>query len=263
VPETTGMLPENATQVLEEAGFEVTPAERNDPETPPGQVSGTDPGEGALARRGSAVQLFVSLGPQLLDVPQVIGAPEADARTALEAFTVADDSVEQFSPDAAEGTVIAVLDADGAAVAATYPERGALTLVVSVGPVPPVEGLAVGEAQSRLEQAGLTVEFADPAFSNDVAVDVVITADWLDDPMNPGDIVRLTVSKGPEPVAVPNVVGATMSDAVATLEAAGFSVAYELPDIFLPLATVTEQSPAAGEVAPRGSSVRIVGSITL
>jgi beta-lactam-binding protein with PASTA domain/tRNA A-37 threonylcarbamoyl transferase component Bud32 len=263
VPETTGMLPENATQVLEEAGFEVTPAERNDPEIPPGQVSGTDPGEGALARRGSAVQLFVSLGPQLLDVPQVIGAPEADARTALEAFTVADDSVEQFSPDAAEGTVIAVLDADGAAVAATYPERGALTLVVSVGPVPPVEGLAVGEAQSRLEQAGLTVEFADPAFSNDVAVDVVITADWLDDPMNPGDIVRLTVSKGPEPVAVPNVVGATMSDAVATLEAAGFSVAYELPDIFLPLATVTEQSPAAGEVAPRGSSVRIVGSITL
>jgi beta-lactam-binding protein with PASTA domain len=96
-----------------------------------------------------------------------------------------------------------------------------------------------------------------------VPVDVVITADWLDDPMNPGDIVRLTVSKGPEPVAVPNVVGATMSDAVATLEAAGFSVAYELPDIFLPLATVTEQSPAAGEVAPRGSSVRIVGSITL
>jgi eukaryotic-like serine/threonine-protein kinase len=263
VPDTTGMLPDNATQVLEEAGFQVEPAERHDPEVPTGQVSGTDPEDGALTRRGSTVQLFVSLGPQMLDVPQVAGMPEADARTALEAFTVAEDSAEQFSGDVEAGTVIAVLDASGSPVGATHPERGELTLVVSVGAVPPVEGLAVGEAQARLEEAGLTVELADPQYSDDVPVDVVITADWLDDPMNPGDVVRLTVSQGPEPVEVPNVVGATMSDAVATLEAAGFSVSYELPDIFLPLATVKEQSPAAGEVAARGSSVRIVGSLTL
>ncbi|MBM7504586.1 Stk1 family PASTA domain-containing Ser/Thr kinase [Agromyces aurantiacus] len=263
VPQTAGMLPDNAAQALEEAGFQVEPAERTDPEIPKGQVSGTDPDEGALARRGSVVRMFVSLGPQMLDVPNVAGMTEDEARAALDAFTVADDSAEQFSADVEAGRVIAVVGADGAAVAAQYPERGAMTLVVSVGPVPPVEGRAVAEAQTLLEDAGLKVEFTDAQYSPDVPVDVVITADWLDDPMNPGDTVRLTVSKGPEPIAVPNVVGKTMSEAIQILEAAGFTVEKELPEIFWPIATVQEQTPAADELAAPGSSVRIVGSITL
>ncbi|MFE5671412.1 Stk1 family PASTA domain-containing Ser/Thr kinase [Agromyces sp. NPDC056523] len=258
VPDTTGMLPDTATQVLQEAGFEVEPAERNDPLIPPGQVSGTDPEDGALARRGSTVQLFVSLGPQILDVPQVVGLPEADARTALEAFAVAEDSTRQFSPDVEAGAVIAVLDGGGAPVPATYPERGAITLVVSVGRVPPVEGLAVGEAETRLKAAELVVEFADPQFSNDVAVDVVITADWLDDPMNPGDTVRLTVSKGPDLVEVPNVVtGQTIAQARAQLEAAGFAVASNVPPFLEGAVVASAQSPAAGEKVARGTEITV------
>ena len=258
VPDTTGMLPDNATQVLQDAGFQVEPAERHDPEVPTGQVSGTDPENGALTRRGSTVQLFVSLGPQLLDVPQVVGVPEAEARSALEAFTVADDAVDQYSGDVESGAVIAVLDASGAPVAATYPERGGLTLVVSVGPVPPVEGLAVGEAQARLEQAGLTVELAEPQFSSDVPVDVVITADWLDDPMNPGDVVRLTASKGPELLEVPNVItGQTIAEAREQLEAAGFTVASNVPNFLEGAVVASVQSPAAGEQVERGTEVTV------
>ena len=52
---------------------------------------------------GSEVTLLVSLGPQLLPVPDVIGQPEADARTALADFTVADPSLQQFSADVAAG----------------------------------------------------------------------------------------------------------------------------------------------------------------
>lgn len=258
VPDTTGLLPDTATQVLQDAGFQVEPAERHDPEVPTGQVSGTDPENGALTRRGSTVQLFVSLGPQLLDVPQVVGMPEADARSALEAFTVADDAVDQYSGDVESGAVIGVLDASGAPVAATYPERGALTLVVSVGPVPPVEGLAVGEAQARLEQAGLTVELAEPQFSSDVPVDVVITADWLDDPMNPGDVVRLTASKGPELLEVPNVItGQTIAEAREQLEAAGFTVASNVPNFLEGAVVASVQSPAAGEQVERGTEVTV------
>lgn len=258
VPDTTGLLPDTATQVLQDAGFQVEPAERHDPEVPTGQVSGTDPENGALTRRGSTVQLFVSLGPQMLDVPQVAGMPEADARSALEAFTVADDAVDQYSADVESGAVIGVLDASGAPVAATYPERGGLTLVVSVGPVPPVEGLAVGEAQARLEQAGLTVELAEPQFSSDVPVDVVITADWLDDPMNPGDVVRLTASKGPELLEVPNVItGQTIAEAREQLEAAGFTVASNVPNFLEAAVVASVQSPAAGEQVERGTEVTV------
>jgi beta-lactam-binding protein with PASTA domain/tRNA A-37 threonylcarbamoyl transferase component Bud32 len=258
VPDTTGLLPDTATQVLQDAGFQVEPAERHDPEVPTGQVSGTDPENGALTRRGSTVQLFVSLGPQMLDVPQVVGMPEADARSALEAFTVADDAVDQYSGDVESGAVIGVLDASGAPVAATYPGRGGLTLVVSVGPVPPVEGLAVGEAQARLEQAGLTVELAEPQFSSDVPVDVVITADWLDDPMNPGDVVRLTASKGPELLEVPNVItGQTIAEAREQLEAAGFTVASNVPNFLEAAVVASVQSPAAGEQVERGTEVTV------
>ncbi|MEI5584795.1 MULTISPECIES: Stk1 family PASTA domain-containing Ser/Thr kinase [unclassified Agromyces] len=259
VPDTATLMPDSATQVLEEAGFRVEPAERHDPVVPQGQVSGTDPEAGAQARRGSTVQLFVSLGPQLLDVPQVIGLPEADARAQLgELFTVADESTAQFSADVEAGLVIAVLDAEGAAIPATYPELGAVSLVVSAGPVPPVEGLAVGDAQSRLEGAGLVVEFADPAFDDDVPVDVVITADWLDDPMNPGDTVRLTVSKGPDLVEVPNVVtGQTVAQARTQLEELGFAVASNVPQFLEGAVVASVQSPAAGERVKRGTEITV------
>ncbi|BDZ53326.1 hypothetical protein GCM10025870_03990 [Agromyces marinus] len=261
VPDTAELLPADATRLLEGAGFTVEPAERTDPVVPEGQVAGTDPPAGDSARRGSTVTMYVSTGPEILAVPDVIGQPEAAATEALAAFSVG-ESAEQFSRDVEAGLVIAVLAADGSPIAEAYPERGELSLVVSVGPVPPVEGTAVGEAQQRLEDAGLVVDFADPAYSDSVPVDVVVTADWLDDPMNPGDTVRLTVSKGPAPVEVPNVVGKVMTEAIDELEAAGFTVSYEFPDLFLGLATAKEQSPAAGELAPRGSSVRLVGSLT-
>lgn len=259
VPETSTLMPDRAAQVLEEAGFEVELAERTDPVVPEGQVSGTDPEAGAQARRGSTVQLFVSLGPQLLDVPQVVGLPEADARAQLaESFTVVEAATPQFSGDVEAGVVIAVLDADGAAVGGTYPELGELTLVVSVGPVPPVEGLAVGEAQTRLEDAQLVVEFADPVFSDEVPVDVVVTADWLDDPMNPGDTVRLTVSKGPDLVEVPNVVtGQTVAQARTQLEELGFVVSSNVPQFLEGAVVASVQSPAAGERLARGSEITV------
>jgi beta-lactam-binding protein with PASTA domain len=259
VPDTATLMPDSATQVLEEAGFEVELAERNDPVVPQGQVSGTDPAAGAQARRGSTVQLFVSLGPQFLDVPQVVGLPEADARAQLgEFFSVAEEATQQFSAEVEAGNVIAVLDADGAPVGATYPELGALPLVVSVGPVPPVEGLAVGEAQTRLEEAGLVVEFADPVFDDNVPVDVVVTADWLDDPMNPGDTVRLSVSKGPDLVEVPNVVtGQTVAQARAQLEELGFAVSSNVPQFLEGAVVASVQSPAAGERVKRGSEVTV------
>ena len=264
VPETATLAPDSATLVLEEAGFAVEPGERHDPVVPSGQVSGTDPEAGEQARRGSVVTLFVSLGPQMLALPDVVGQPEADARTALGDFTVAEESATQFSGEVAAGNVIAVLGADGAAVAsgADYPELGDLTLVVSAGAVPPVEGLPLAEAQAALENVDLKVQVEDPVFDSTVPTGNVITATWTEDPMRPGSLVVLTPSKGPDLVDVPNVVGKTMAEAIQILEAAEFSVAYELPDLFLPVATVKSQEPAGGQ-AERGSSVRIVGSLTL
>jgi eukaryotic-like serine/threonine-protein kinase len=260
VPETATLAPDNATLVLEEAGFTVEAGERNDPVVPVGQVSGTDPEAGAQARRGSVVTLFVSLGPQMLPLPDVVGRSEADARAALTDFTVAKENAQQFSADVAAGSVIAVLGTDNNPVAAgaDYPEFAGLTLVVSVGEIPAVEGLPVGEAQGALQTAGVVVDFADPEFHDEVPVDHVITASYTSDPMHPGDTVVLTLSKGPDLVEVPNVVtGQTILQAREQLEELGFTVSSNVPGFLEGAVVASVQSPAAGEKLKRGSEVTV------
>ncbi|MFF2369003.1 Stk1 family PASTA domain-containing Ser/Thr kinase [Agromyces sp. NPDC058110] len=255
--------PADAEAALVDAGFTVEQAERSDPEVADGKVSGSDPEPGTQAQRGSKVTMYVSTGPAIIAVPDVVGAEEADARTQLAAFSVAEKPIEQFSGDVAAGLVIAVLTDEGEPVPGEYAERGKLSLVVSVGAVPPVEGQPADEAEAKLTAAGLTVEYNDPVFDNEVPKDHVKTADWTEDPMVPGSKVVLTVSKGPDLVAVPDVVGKTVAEAKDELEAAGFAVSYSLPDVFLEFAKVTSSDPAAGEQAPRGSTITIVGQLTL
>jgi beta-lactam-binding protein with PASTA domain/tRNA A-37 threonylcarbamoyl transferase component Bud32 len=260
VPETATLAPDSATLVLEEAGFTVEPGERNDPAVPKGQVSGTDPEAGAQARKGSVVTLFVSLGPQMLPLPDVTGQPEADARAALSDFTVAPQNAQQFSADIPAGSVIAVLGADNNPVPADaeYPELGGLTLVVSAGEIPAVEGLPVGEAEAALKTAGLAVGFAEPEFHDDVPLDHVITASYSNDPMHPGDTVVLTLSKGPDLVEVPNVVnGQTIAQAREQLEELGFTVSSNVPGFLEGAVVASVQSPAAGEKLKRGSEVTV------
>jgi serine/threonine-protein kinase len=258
VPDVSELAPEDATTVLEEAGFSVEPGERYDPVIPSGQVSGTDPAADEQARRGSTVTMFVSLGPQMLPMPDVIGQPEADARAALTAFRVADDTSVQFSADVAGGSVIAVLDADGNAVGPQYPELGALTLVVSAGAIPPVEGLPVGEAEAALADVNLGVDYAEAEFSDDVPIDHVITASYSNEIMRPGDTVVLTVSKGVDLVEVPNVInGQTVAQAREQLEALGFGVTSNVPTFLEGAVVASVQSPAAGEMLKRGSEVTV------
>ncbi|MCY7412418.1 MAG: PASTA domain-containing protein, partial [Salinibacterium sp.] len=73
-----------------------------------------------------------------------------------------------------------------------------------------------------------------------------------------GDIVDLVTSKGVELVVIPNVIGRTWTEAKPILEEAGFDLDYNFfadagPDFF----TVSSLDPAAGESAPRGSTVRV------
>lgn len=265
VPATANLAPAAATAALEKAGFSVEPAERNDPVIEKGKVSGTDPEAGEQAQRGSTVTLYVSQGPQILPVPEVRGAPSADARATLKDFTVVDPNVLQFSDDVAADTVIDVLDADGKSVGAEYPELGELTLVVSAGPIPNVIAMPSADAEAALTKAGLKFAYLDSVFDNsgEIADGSVVAAEPTTEVVRQGDTINLTLSKGQDLVEVPDVVGKTMTEAKAELEKAEFDVSYSLPDLFLDLATVTSSDPPAGEKRVRGSTITIVGQLTL
>lgn len=259
VPATSGEQLARAQEKLEEAGFQVEQSQRNDPVVAKDLVSGTDPAAGEQARRGSVVTLYVSLGPRILPVPDVIGLPEAEARSALgEEFAVGEDAVAQFDAEIAAGSVIALLDGDGNPLPAEYPEQAPITLVVSVGPVPDVVGLPVAEAEAALVDANLTPSRGEAQFSDEVPIDEVISAEPQNDPMRPGDTVVLVLSKGPDLVEVPNVItGQTIAQARAQLEGLGFTVTSNVPPFLEGAVVAAKQSVAAGERVKRGSELAV------
>ena len=72
-----------------------------------------------------------------------------------------------------------------------------------------------------------------------------------------GTSVRINVSKGPQPIAVPSVVGDPIDQATATLQGAGFQTSQTFVDSTQPANTVISQSPGAGSSAAKNSTVSL------
>jgi eukaryotic-like serine/threonine-protein kinase len=137
---------------------------------------------------------------------------------------------------------------------------------VSVGPIPAVRGLTVEAAQAALAARDLTgIVGGESEFDNDVPLGDVLRVERTSDaPVRPGSTLTIIVSRGPDLVEVPNVVGKSINDAVDLLEAAGFSVTLDtnvppgLRDS--PLAAVQATNPAGGERVLRNSDVTVVAN---
>lgn len=259
----SGTAPDAARAALTELGLVVADAttEVHDPEIAPGLVVETDPALGSTVTRGSTVTLALSIGPSSIELPTVIGLQESAAREALSDFAVQDTTVQQFD-DQPAGIVLDLLDADGASLAdaAEYLERQAITLVVSAGPLPSVEGLTVDSAASQLSQVGVSIGSSDRTeYSDTLPEGVVIRAESPNGaPVLVGGSVDLVVSKGPELFAIPDVLGKTVADAVAELEAAGFVVPDTgLSDALQQALKVQAINPGVGEMRRKGSTVTI------
>jgi serine/threonine-protein kinase len=85
VPEVTGLSAEDATAELEAEGLkaEVLPGRVHSAEAE-GDVAEQSPGEGTEAAEGDTIQLTISKGPRMLDVPDVTGRDVDEARSTLE-----------------------------------------------------------------------------------------------------------------------------------------------------------------------------------
>ncbi|MFY9587099.1 MAG: PASTA domain-containing protein [Actinomycetota bacterium] len=193
-----------------------------------------------------------------VDVPAVAGKSKAAAQALLRdaGFKVQTD-VENSST-VREGFVIRAEPEGSARKGST------IMLIISSGPVtvrmPDVKGLSFDEAERQLLDLKLKVERKD-AFSPTVEKGHVISQSKdLDDVVEQGTTIVLTVSKGVERVAVPNVVGKTEAEANQMLTAAGFTVTVQKADNdTVPAGKVISQTPAAGK-ANKGSAVTIVVS---
>ncbi|MFD0342870.1 Stk1 family PASTA domain-containing Ser/Thr kinase [Streptomyces sp. NPDC127117] len=84
VPDVTGLSVEDATAALAEEGLKarVRPGRVNSPEDA-GDITRQSPGEGAEAAEGDTVELTVSDGPRMIDVPDVTGKDIDEATSEL------------------------------------------------------------------------------------------------------------------------------------------------------------------------------------
>jgi serine/threonine-protein kinase len=271
VPDVAGRSFAEAQQILAEQSLQAVQADVYDIDAPGGVVVGTDPAAGSRLEKDATVSVLVSLGPQPQTVQALAGTTAGDARGILQSInlTVAEPDQEFFT-DAEAGSVIAVsiapraggdqFDCTGGCTAL---EGDTAILSVSVGPVPNVFGETVESATQILAEKNLSVAGTFEEYRDDLEAGLVVYVaqregggDW-----RPGESVTLAVSRGPEPVEVPDVVGDSVSDAVAELEGVGFQVGGldgVLP-IFWDIYRVNGTSPAAGELAVPGSTVTITG----
>jgi serine/threonine-protein kinase len=159
-------------------------------------------------------------------------------------------------------------DVDATYVFAQTPKAGErtqkgnfVTIYVSTGPpkteVPSVVGLALDRALSELRDAELKWKVV-PIDSDEPEGEVVRQTPRAGASVAEGTSVSLRVSKGPQPVAVPNVIGTSFETASSTLQAKGFAVARGADvDSNEPAGTVVDQSPDAGTFQIPGTTVTL------
>lgn len=265
-PNVVGQMQAEAESQITGLGFEVGEVTgQSSLDAPVGQVLAMSPGPGLHLAPGTAIDLTVSTGPAIVEVPDVVGLTEAQARFAIEQAGFSFDpatTIFQFA-QAPKGTVLAATDGQGAPLPATMAEQQPIRIVVSSGPVPSVVGSGQAAAIEALETAGLNGTVVASEYSSTVPEGVVISAEATTDPVRPGDTINLVVSKGKEMVAVPNVLGQTVQQASAALEAAGFKVTTKsgIPLNLVPNAVVLSTDPSAGTMVEKGSTVQLAAGV--
>ncbi|MFJ3771233.1 Stk1 family PASTA domain-containing Ser/Thr kinase [Streptomyces sp. NPDC090075] len=259
VPPLLAKTEAQATARLKEAGLDVKTVEHAYSDTVKrGTVISTDPAAGRRIRSNDSVTLTISDGPETVNVPDVQGRTLARARALLKADGLAPGMVtREFSDSVPKGSVISTDPGIG-----TKRHTGsAIALVVSKGSpvdVPDVTGEDLDDARQELQEAGLKVTVSATEVNSEYDQGQVAQQTPAGDARAAeGDTVTLTLSKGPEMVEVPDVVGATVDDATKLLEQSGFQVKEDRGLLGLFGNTVKQQSVDAGEQAPKGSTITI------
>jgi eukaryotic-like serine/threonine-protein kinase len=209
---------------------------------------------GERARRRDLVVLQPSLG---ITLPDLTKRPAGAATGRLEELGIRYRRQDQPSVTVPRGSVIA-----------TRPEAGSLlkdgqvvAVVVSNGrpkvTVPDVAGRPTGAARAILAEAKLRARI-ERVFDDNLPQGRAVGTDpgagsqaaW-------GSTVVLRISKGPDLVEVPDVVGLSRQEATDRLRAAGLNARFVLPvgD------RVVQQRPRGGEKAKRGSDVRLLPNL--
>ncbi|MGK2930678.1 MAG: PASTA domain-containing protein, partial [Acidimicrobiales bacterium] len=197
-----------------------------------------------------------TIASDLVPLPlDVRGRPLTQVAAELDRSGLEAEVERVFDEDVPADDVIAL----GGVRSPQVPRGSTIGLVVSRGPepriVPRIEaGSDIVDAEAALEELGLRVE-RDYVFHETAPAGAVLAVSHDPDTrVERGATVTVTVSKGPDLVVVPDVVGRPLAEAIAALEAAGVTVG----TVHGPSqGVVLDQNPDGGSKARRGASVNL------
>ena len=261
VPNLVGMKVEEATRLLNEAGFEVLVVGRQAVSVEPGTVFQQTPVAGQQVTQPLSVTLFI---PNASNLPEMVGRPADTVCLELQALGVTCERELMYNDQVPAGSVIATDPTGGSLFSAGT----AVRVIVSQGPVvsiaiPDVAGLTEAEADPILTDAGFAVLVKLLQASDEVEQGRVIGTDpaigaslAVDRPLT----VRISSGPSSQPATVPNLVGMSAADAEAALDGLGLetaTLATDLPEGDPGIGTVTATDPEAGSEVSPGSTVTI------
>ncbi|QPK82215.1 Stk1 family PASTA domain-containing Ser/Thr kinase [Schaalia sp. ZJ405] len=257
MPETTGRSTTAVQSDLQAMGLGVVIEEEFSDDVPKGKIITSDPEGGAPVHKRADVRLVSSKGVDMKVVPDVVGQTRQQATTALtDAGLVLGNVAEEYSEDVKSGHVIS----QKVKAKSSVPHDTSIDIVLSKGRepigVPKIVGTEASAAKKTLEDLGLVASSSE-AFSDTVPEGTIISQEpEAATTLHRGDTVSYVVSKGPELVTVPNVVGKQRDEAISILEAAGLKVEVHnvLGGVF---GTSRYTDPDAGTSVRKGSTIAL------
>ena len=259
VPSVVHQTEADARHALSPLDFRLRVATAYNNDVPKGSIIGQRPAAGGSLREGSSVSVLVSLGPPPVPVPDLTGLTVDEASQRLTGAQLALGGSSARPDSSVKAGLILSWSGEGGRL----PAGSRVDVVVSGGPptvaVPDIVHTArsFADATAVLQSKGLSA-VEDEQFSDSVPKGAIVATNPPAGAQAPtGSAVTVTVSKGPDLVAVPNVRSLSVDAATKQLEAQGFTVSgvAGAPD-----RPVSFTSPAARAVVKRGSAVRLYTS---
>jgi len=208
----------------------------------------------------SGVRALVA--PAMIDVPSLVELSKGEAKRQLEAVGLTARVVHRKDKFEASGEVL-----DQSPLHGTLEEGSTVTLTVSSGPpkvrVPSLIGMTLDDARAVMEvdARGMALGEVTEEYSAEDKGTIIAYSpskarlEW-------GSTIDVAVSRGPQPLEVPDVARLPGDAAVEQLEEAGFATeTIESYSDDIPSGEVISTAPAAGEVVLAGTEIDVYVSI--
>ncbi len=204
---------------------------------------------------------FFGMGPGSPGtVPQLANKTVAQAQELLRTAGFQSVSKDVFDDDVPAGLVVGSDPEAGQVIRKFQPVALAVSKGPELFPVPELVSQPLDPAKSALNEAGMALGQVAETYDEAAAAGTVLAQEPLSGvQVRRGTPINLTVSKGPEPLPVPDVRGQEQGAAVQAIEAAGLSAVVApvtVHDRNVPQGAVVAQDPATGTLT-RGGAVTL------